>query len=331
MCVIVVKTKESPMPSDIELLNCFENNPDGAGIMYVDKGEVVIEKGFMYWGMLKKRLEELKFIYDDFKDKSLVLHFRIGTQGKNDSHTCHPFPITSKHKLLRKTNLRTDIGMVHNGIIDEFTVHSYSSNGYRYTYSKYKHPKDSLLSDTQLFIRYCVSAFKSLNRNFYKNPQVMQCLDKIADGRLCFLDKNDDVYMLGDYTEHNGVFYSNTSYISRTTTYNYPKNGLWGDWDDYDHEGVKYLEHLEKEEKDNEGDKTPVISPYSYEGYYVTEVMDYLCPLDKGTSFLCNDDSIHTADEDEEYWLDTDINWLYRMDGHGIMHYVGEGEIILEG
>lgn len=207
MCIIVVKKKDIKMPSIDTLRNCYMYNSDGAGFMYVDNGDVVIEKGFMSWEEYKARLEELNKIYDNFKDKVFVSHFRIGTQGENDAHTCHPFPVSSKHKLLRKTNLRTDLGMCHNGIISDYGATS--------KYSKY-HPKDKQLSDTQLFIRYTVNAFKSLNRNFYKNPEVVECLAHISEGsRLCFLDRNEVLTLTGDWVnDENGVLYSNTTYKS---------------------------------------------------------------------------------------------------------------------
>jgi len=229
MCIIVVKKKDIKMPSMDTLETCFLHNPDGAGFMYVDNEEVVIEKGFMTWDAYKTRLTELNKQYNNFEGKVFVSHFRIGTQGKNDEHTCHPFPITGRHRLLRKTNLRTDVAMVHNGILSEYN--SYSK------YAKY-HEKDALLSDTQLFIRYTVNAFKSLNRNFYKNPEVVECLAHISDGsKLCFLDKFEQLVMTGNYvSDENGVLYSNTSYIPYTYVKSYSSPYNYKDWyDDRDY------------------------------------------------------------------------------------------------
>lgn len=209
MCIIVCKKKDGKLPKKEYLKNCFDNNDDGSGLMYVKKinGEdkVVIEKGFMTWDAFYKRYEELCLEFNNFENKSLVCHFRIGTQGNNDAQTCHPFPISSKNRILRKTYVETDVGMVHNGIIS--------------TYSKncvYAGEKDALLSDTQLFIKHCVLPFKSLNRQFYKNKQVMKYLDDICGGKLVFLNNEDNVYMVGEFVEHDGVFYSNGTY-----SYNY--------------------------------------------------------------------------------------------------------------
>lgn len=227
MCIIVVKEKDVKLPKREYLKNCFMNNDDGAGLMYTDNGDVVIEKGFMSWSDFEKRFDELCDAYNNFEGKSLVCHFRIGTQGKNDEHTCHPFPITTKHKFLRKTNFRTDIGMVHNGIISEFGAAS--------KYARLDN-RDSLLSDTQLFIRYCVASFKALNRNFYKNEQVMNYLDIVCGGKLAFLDKEDNVYTLGTYTSKDGVLYSNDTY-SRDW---YSRYSYYGYHDDYYYDGYTY-------------------------------------------------------------------------------------------
>ena len=136
MCIIVVKKKDIKMPSMDTLQTCFYHNPDGAGFMYVDNEEVVIEKGFMTWEAYKNRLTELNKEYNNFEGKCFVSHFRIGTQGKNDEHTCHPFPITSRHRLLRKTNLRTDVGMVHNGILSEYNSLSKYAKYLRWLYRR---------------------------------------------------------------------------------------------------------------------------------------------------------------------------------------------------
>ena len=47
MCIIIAKEKYGRLPSEKELKNCFTNNSDGAGFMYVKNGKVVIDKGYM--------------------------------------------------------------------------------------------------------------------------------------------------------------------------------------------------------------------------------------------------------------------------------------------
>lgn len=42
MCIIVVKEKNKDLPKLSYLENCFDNNPDGMGFMYTDKGKVIM-------------------------------------------------------------------------------------------------------------------------------------------------------------------------------------------------------------------------------------------------------------------------------------------------
>ena len=217
MCIIVAKEKGNNMPTKSTLKECFLRNSDGAGLMYTKNNNVVIEKGFMDFGSFYKRIKELKKEFNsDLKDVPMVFHFRIGTQGKNDKFTCHPFMISNKSEDLKRTRVKTNIGMVHNGII-----------------STYSRVREDNLSDTQLFIKYCVSIFNKMNRNFYKDDEVLDYLYSVAQSKLCFLDKEGNIYYRGDFIEDNGIKYSNSTYKPykvSTTYYDYRK---WYEDDDY--------------------------------------------------------------------------------------------------
>ena len=43
------RKKNGRLPKEEELKRSFEYNLDGAGFMYVDNGEVVVDKGYMTW------------------------------------------------------------------------------------------------------------------------------------------------------------------------------------------------------------------------------------------------------------------------------------------
>ena len=49
MCIIAIKKLGVEMPSEAIIKNMFQRNPDGAGIMWLDKdiNQVRIEKGIM--------------------------------------------------------------------------------------------------------------------------------------------------------------------------------------------------------------------------------------------------------------------------------------------
>ena len=206
MCIIVSKEKGKQLPTKATLKECFERNSDGAGIMYVEKGSVVIEKGLMTFEDFYRKLKDLKKHFGtDLTEKALVMHFRIGTSGKNDKATTHPFPITSDKNQLRATKTRTNVGMVHNGIISDYV-------------------KLNELSDTQNYIVDFVSVLKELDKEFYKNKRVLQMLKDTCKSKLCFLDNKENIYYVGDFIKDNGIMYSNSSY----KPYQYRKyHSLW--------------------------------------------------------------------------------------------------------
>ena len=220
MCIIVAKEKGVQLPTKNTLKKCFENNSDGAGLMYVKDNKVIIEKGFMSFGDFWHKIKSLKREFNsDLTDKALVMHFRIGTHGENDKATTHPFPISGNASDLRATYFETDIAMAHNGIMSSYNY-------------------DKVLSDTQSFIKDYVSVFKELNKNFIKNERVVNLITQnanIKSNKLCFLDKDENIYWYGDKVIDNGIIYSNSTFKSeRYTNYNYKYSYNW--YDDYDYD-----------------------------------------------------------------------------------------------
>ena len=60
MCIIVAKRSGIPMPDRTILHTCFENNPDGAGVMWTEDHKVHIRKGFMTVDDFRKSIEKLR-------------------------------------------------------------------------------------------------------------------------------------------------------------------------------------------------------------------------------------------------------------------------------
>ena len=312
MCIIVAKPKGVKMPKNEIFRNCFMNNDDGAGLMYANPktGMIEIEKGFMTWSSFETRLEELKSKYDNFEDMNFVAHFRIGTQGKNDEHTCHPFPISSKDKLLRKVRLTTDMGFVHNGILSDYSNRSYDYKTRTYT------TKQTLLSDTQLFIKHQLNSYKSLNRNFLKNKQVRDFIARYAtenSSKFAFIDKGDNLYLFGIFTEDEGVYYSNSSY-SYSGYSRYISNCSWDDTEDYvksaKSDSESRIDKIEKEDNYYE----------PYEGYSLEDIdtVSNLVLLDKGDKIDFENGYIY------EVGNSTDDLWVYDKDAEQV-YFVYEG------
>lgn len=196
MCIIVAKRKGIELPSKETLKNCFDYNGDGAGIMFNDGNQVFIEKGFMDFNSFYSRLEALDKEFN-LVNSDLALHFRISTSGNVDQGNCHPYPISTETNQLRNLSLVTDIGMAHNGVI-----------------RKHIPGANSILNDTQTFIKNFVHNMYSSNKEFLTVGANIKALEEEAGSKLCFLDK-DNMYIIGKFIEEtNGILYSNDTYLS---------------------------------------------------------------------------------------------------------------------
>jgi hypothetical protein len=108
MCIAILNAGKRIQKD--KLSNCWDNNDDGAGILYVADGVLVSEK---FPNELpidsKKNFEEFYARYVDINNKygdlPMLLHFRIATHGLTPEYL-HPFFVSES------------VGFVHNGIID---------------------------------------------------------------------------------------------------------------------------------------------------------------------------------------------------------------------
>lgn len=233
MCIIVVKEKDKSLPQEKYLKNCFDNNPDGAGFMYVDNKQVVIDKGYMNYKSFMKRYKKLCKKYNNFNDKSLIMHFRIGTAGANSRENCHPYPVHYDKNVLHKTYYKTNLGMAHNGIIHD-----------------YNPPReDKTTNDTQNFImKYVYPLYKHYPK-FYKNKYIMEGMEDITNSKLAFLDKYDNIYLVGKFeTDEEGILYSNSNYLPYTPYYKYYDVYGYRDYADYDYPLLRVNNTKEDEE-----------------------------------------------------------------------------------
>ncbi len=199
MCIIVVKDKNKPLPKLEYLKNCFDNNPDGMGFMYLKHNKVIIDKGYMTYKSFEKRYDKLCKKFNNFEDLPLIMHFRIGTSSSNSKENTHPYPISDDKRDLHKTYLKTSLGVVHNGII--------------YDYNPSKHQKD--INDTQNFImNYLYPLYKNWS-TFYKNENILKGISSITESKFAFLDKYGKIKLVGEFEkDEDGILYSNNNYKS---------------------------------------------------------------------------------------------------------------------
>ena len=205
MWIILDKEIKVGLPTYSQLINSFEYNSDGAGFMYVNDGKVVIDKGYMTWKKFYKRYQKLCRKFNNFENQSLIMHFRIGTSSGNTPQNTHPYPISNKVEDLHRLYTKTDLGMVHNGIIHDYT------------------PKDKLskTNDTQEFILKYVSTLYNHYPKFYKDKYITKGMEDITNSKLAFMDTSGYIYYVGDFITENGVKFSNSSYEDWQTFY-YP-------------------------------------------------------------------------------------------------------------
>jgi predicted glutamine amidotransferase len=197
MCIIVYKQKDVKIPDKFidTLETCFDNNPDGAGILYEKDGKLHIEKGFMTFDSFKRHYEKL-----NFSDKDIfVLHFRIATQGNIDQYTCHPFPISHKVKHLKATTFHTNFAMVHNGCISM------------------KDENDDL-SDSQLFVRDVLSQLNPAD--IYNDGPVKNLISMSTSGsKLLLWHTEYGIMTTGLWQKDKEIYYSNDTHKTKVITY----------------------------------------------------------------------------------------------------------------
>lgn len=218
MCVIAFSPKGTDIPSVQQIKQMWQHNPDGAGYAYVDKkGKVVFKKGFM---TLPELLAEFE-VPERFKNTNFAIHFRIGTSGKNDEATCHPFPVSNNFGELRKTEGREDAVLFHNGILSKGGI------------------ANPLASDTQDFVIAMCPLFEKFNRSKTRDFFIEELIE---GSRLLVLYKNNAFKMFGEWEKDGDIWVSNLSYkysyswhgsgYYGWTEYGYDQYGEYGVWDE---------------------------------------------------------------------------------------------------
>lgn len=199
MCVIAIKPVGIELPAKNIIRNMWDNNYDGGGFMYAMNGQVHINKGFMKLRHFNKALRSMDKKYNT-KNISMILHFRIGTHGKNSPENTHPFPVSGNINDLRKLNFKTDLAVAHNGVINI-------------------KPSIKGISDTMEYIIKQLDPLYRLDPNFYKKEAGKEIIHNAINSKMVFMDGQGNIETVGDFIkDKSGVLYSNTSYL-----YNYKK------------------------------------------------------------------------------------------------------------
>ena len=233
MCIIIVKQQGVDLPKKSILETCFDNNPDGCGYMYNDSEGVHIRKGFMTYKAFEADFNKMSEKID-FKNATVVYHFRISTQAGVNKQCTHPYPLSNNMKDMKKLFVKADIGVAHNGII------SLTS-----TYGAKDH------NDTMEFITDYLSLIIN-DSDFYNNQKSIKLIKKlIGASRLAILDKSGHCTMIAGggewvHDKKTGLYFSNTTYKAKTYSYadsSFYKNYRW------DYKTRSYV-RIDKDKKD---------------------------------------------------------------------------------
>lgn len=190
MCVIAIKPEKITV--DIaDVRQCWDINPDGAGIMFTSPNGVRIVRGFANPDVLSQTL-------DNLKNQQVVVHYRLRTHGKIDTDNCHPFPIKTITATPNRKGITARLGIVHNGIISGWG--------------------DEERSDTRQLVEDVLERIEDPD-SIWKVLQSLQGYNKFA------MLAPDTLYTVGAFDNHGECKYSNL-YWRRTWghqgTLNYP-------------------------------------------------------------------------------------------------------------
>jgi len=182
MCIAILNQNHELSLETIS--NSWYNNPQGGGMLFVNKDTNKLQsfKTFELRQFYKAYLELL----DLAKDGTMILHFRIATQGVKSVDNLHPF-----------INDVSGLGFVHNGIISQHCDRS------------------SKKSDTALFNDDVVS---KLSSDFVYDEDLQNRMTKYVGkwNKLIFMNDDADVTIINENQGEwvNDQWFSNDSWCT---------------------------------------------------------------------------------------------------------------------
>lgn len=221
MCLIVVKPQGKELPNNKRIRQWFNTHSDGFGLMYsghdgmthILKGAMTIDTVFSLLAKLKRRIRPLVL-----KNIDLVLHFRQATDGTVCPANCHPFPVTADTETMGQTDLATNIGLVHNGIIWDYGT---------YTAGKWYTNITSDKTDTQRFIE---DYLANMGDAIY-NVRVQSLIEKYTDSKFALLTPRGLV-LIGKFITEDGLQFSNGGFKPcRPSVVSYTAPDYGGNWE----------------------------------------------------------------------------------------------------
>ena len=208
MCIILT-CNPNKRPTYEMLKTCMYNNPDGAGIMWIENSRVQVSKGYATVYELNKAIQATP------TNSPLVIHARIGTSGGYDASVCHPFPITSNIEALHALDVECKAAIAHNGVIANMPTDSKTG-----------------ISDTVAFIRDYLAP-QWAGKATRQTRRLLRI--KAKTSRFAILTNNGKLTRHGNGWRYvsDGIYASNDSYIAYKTWYPsyHGSYSTWTWWD----------------------------------------------------------------------------------------------------
>jgi predicted glutamine amidotransferase len=185
MCIAILNPNNVTLKKKV-LKTCWENNTDGAGMLYLVDGKLTTHKEMTNFDSFYDHYSSVR---QKHKTSQIVIHFRISTHGKVNLTNCHPFIVNDKW------------GFVHNGIISAA-------------------PKHTEFSDTYMFNR---EILQKLPADWIHNDAVYDLVQEyIGSSKLLFLNTDNEAFIVNEEMGvwDLGCWFSNTTYkVSRYYDY----------------------------------------------------------------------------------------------------------------
>jgi hypothetical protein len=188
MCIAILNTKGATLKKQL-LSNCWENNGDGAGILYIDNYNQL--QTFKTLDSFDEFYENYISIKQTFGRRNMLLHFRISTHGTINEENCHPFIVDD------------NVGFIHNGMISNV-------------------PDSVQYSDTNMLNR---TLLQKMKVGFEQDDDVLDFLMSLigSGNKLVFLNKNNEWSIVNETAGHwhLGCWFSNDSYKAVNDWYDF--------------------------------------------------------------------------------------------------------------
>lgn len=234
MCIAIYKPLGNQVPCEEHLRASFERNDDGAGFAFnTDDHQVMIVKGLMTWESFITTFREYEKKYG-FKDRGLLIHFRITTHGGTNPECTHPFPVIADEGAMHKLVYKTRYAAIHNGIISLTSTEAY---------------RRDKMSDTMVFIEKYLTKIAS-NKGWFDNKSNFELIYDLIESKMAVLRGDGQINATAGFEQDaDGNYYSNLSYKeprykSLTSKSSYKNSGYyggyyggWDEWEDYGYGG----------------------------------------------------------------------------------------------